>query len=108
MKAEELIRGRAYFMCGFFFRNRPIPEIESWIYVGVDNESDGMWHRFQDPISFYSAEWLAEVLEEEERSEPEVRIIRVRHQDIEMVYSLSELEEFVMTLRKEPHANETF
>jgi hypothetical protein len=108
MKADKLITGRTYFMCGYFFRHRPIPEIESWIYVGVDQESDGMWHRFQDPISFHAKEWLAEVSEGEDRTTPEERIIRVRHEDIEMVYSLSELEEFVTTLRNEPRADETF
>jgi hypothetical protein len=95
-------------MCGYFFRHRPIPEIESWIYVGVDQENDGPWHRFQDPISFHAKEWLAEVSEGEERREPEARFIRVLHKDIGMVYSLSELEEFVATLRNDPHADDTF
>jgi len=108
MKTEKLIHGRTYFMCGFLFRNRPIPEIESWIYVGVDHESDGTWHRFQDPISFHASEWLTEASEKEERNAPEVRVIRVRHDNLEMVYSLSDLEEFVLTLRKEPNANDTF
>ena len=108
MKADELVRGRTYFMCGYFFRHRPIPEIESWIYVGAEQEGDEVWHRFQDPISFHSKEWLAEVSEGEDRASPEARFIRVLHNDIGMVYSLLELEEFVTTLRSEPHANETF
>lgn len=108
MKAEELILGRTYFMCGYFFRHRPIPEIESWIYVGVDHESDGTWHRFQDPVSFHAKEWLAETSDDDDRAAPEERQIRVRLEDIEMVYSLSELEEFVTTIKNEPHAKDTF
>jgi hypothetical protein len=108
MKAEELILRRTYFTCGYFFRHRPIPETESWIYVGVRPRKRRNVAPLSNPVSFHAKEWLAEASDDDDRAAPEERQIRVRLEDIEMVYSLSELEEFVTTIKNDPHAKDTF
>jgi hypothetical protein len=108
MKAGQLIVGRAYFMCGYYFRDRPIPAIETWIYVGTESDEEGICHRFQDPATYYPDEYVKQIPDGENGELPEVDIVLVRDQDIEMVYDISELEEFVAGLRSEPNAKDVF
>jgi len=108
MKADQLVVGRAYFMCHYFFRHRPIPEIETWIYVGPESDEQGQWHRFQDPVTYHPDEYAKEVPDGEPVELPDVRVITVRDEDIELIYDLSGLEKFVAGLRSEPNSNDAF
>ena len=108
MEASELVVGKAYFMCGYYFRNRPVPTIETWIYVGPENEDGEVLHRFQDPATYYATEWNDMVPEGEEAELPEMQQVRVREEDLGLVSTLRELEEFVTTLRSEPNAHTAF
>ncbi|MFL6617595.1 MAG: hypothetical protein ACJ8MH_03285 [Povalibacter sp.] len=110
MEASELMVGRAYFACGYFFRNRPVPEIETWIYVGSEKSdvAESTVHRFQDPATYYWEEW-AEVVSEGERVESvETQQMLVEEENLGLIYTLRELEDFVAGLRSEPNADEAF
>jgi hypothetical protein len=110
MEASELIVGRAYFACGYYFRNRPVPEIETWIYVGPEksDKDEGTVHRFQDPATYYAEEWAQVVPECEEVEPPETQQMLVEEENLGLIYTLRELEEFIAGLRSEPNANEAF
>jgi hypothetical protein len=110
MESKQLVVGRAYFMCGYYFRNKPIPAIETWIYVGPEaaDGSSGIVHRFQDPATYYANDWAKVVPEGEKAEMPEMQQVRVSEEDIGLVSTIEELEEFVTTLRSEPHADEVF
>jgi hypothetical protein len=110
MQSDQLVIGRAYFMCGYYFRNKPIPAIETWIYVGPEaaDENSSIVHRFQDPATYYASD-SADVAPEGEKAElPEIQQVRVSEEDIGLVSTIEELEEFVTTVRSEPQADEVF
>ncbi len=117
MNAEELKVGRTYFACAYFIRNKPTPEIETWIYLGKnissgDSESEDSYHYFQDPESYYQREILDELTEEQaqEYENPESPIrMRVLESEVEgLVQDLKELKIFIEALSGELNADEAF
>ena len=117
MKPKDLKPGHAYFACAYFSNDKPVPEIETWIYIGAnisqeDATSGEVHHYFQDPESYFFDEMLSgltpEQAREYERPESPVHM-RVLDDDVEgFVQNLEELETFVSGLAREPNADQTF
>lgn len=113
--------GRAYFMCGFYLRHIPIPEIETWIYVGADvlknDNSDGQkYNYFQRPEVYFENEIREEYAEHDVEQDSEVEstlerssLIRVSEEDLDgLVYDYRGLCHWVSGLSKEPNAEDYF
>jgi ABC-type microcin C transport system duplicated ATPase subunit YejF len=108
MQAHQLVIGRAYFVCGYYFRNRPIPTIETWIYVGTTASTEGVAHLFEDPATYYAREWTEERPKEDKSEMPEAQRLMVNETDLDVVSTLQELEQFLAALRSDPNAAKAF
>lgn len=108
-------------MCGYYLRNLPTPEIETWIYIGAnifeeDATETETYHYFEHPTSYYAKKLSEESTEN--RNEDSVELeselqpakkIRVSDNDLEaLVYDYSELCEWVVSLESEPNADKAF
>lgn len=117
MKKEEFEIGKVYFECAYLCLKCPVPEIESWVYVGInifeeDKSEIEKCYYFQDPETYFSS-YIVEGLSKEQKEEYEIseqpRRMRVSENDVEgLVYDLSELKEFVQKLDKDPYAKKIF
>lgn len=117
MDIKDLKPGRAYFTCAYLLRHSPVPEIETWIYVGAnlldgDHRLDEVYHYFQDPGSYFMDQMLNRIAREHthefERADAPVRL-RVRESELgDAVQDLTELQMFVMGLSGEANAHKTF
>jgi len=113
MNARDLKVGRTYFTCGFPFRNRPIPSIETWVYVGLnvlpeDRGTDKRLHYFQDPRSYFAADLAEGHAPGEAPSVPEKALIRVEEEDLSGIDNLDKLVAFVNGLSNEPGSDAAF
>jgi len=120
-KKPHLTIGKAYFMCGYYLRDLPIPEVETWIYIGAnifeeDAVEKELYHYFEAPDTYFSKEISAENAkyndEESEETKSEQgppRRLRVADSELEaLVYDYQELREWVLDLEKEPNADKAF
>ena len=116
-KAPSLEVGKAYFMCGYYVRDLPIPEIETWIYIGSniyeeDKKGKDRYHYFEKPESYLAStiseerkmyangEEITEIIDNETN-----RKLRVKDSDIEaFVYDYKGLVEWVTALAEQPNA----
>jgi hypothetical protein len=67
MTAEDFQIGKAYFSCGYYVRSRPIPMIDTAIFLGKNIygvSEGGDHHYFQDPASYLREEQNFDLMEE--------------------------------------------
>jgi hypothetical protein len=112
MEKNKLRKGNVYFSCSWLSLAYPVPEIESYIYDGVGEESaiDGeIYHLFIDPEWYYLDTIVGELTEEQKTSytkPPGPKLIRVKESELsDLIYDLDELKSFVKELGGEPNAN---
>jgi len=121
MGAPKLRIGRAYFLCGYYLRNRPIPEIETCIYIGAnifeeDKAEKEPHHYFERPEAYFAKEIAEETAEyrssetdedaPEELKEPRFRV--AESELAALVYDYQGLRKWVVALGEEPNADEAF
>ena len=115
MEKDKLKKGNVYFSCSWLSLAYPIPEIESYIYDGIgDNtQNDGeIYHIFQDPEWYYLDAIMSELTEQQRSSYTKPsgpRFIRVKESELSgLIYDLEELKSFVGELGGEPNANNIY
>lgn len=120
-KKPKLKIGRAYFVCGYYLRDLPTPEIETWIYIGTnifdeDAPRKEPHHYFEHPDIYFSKEISEEnaMYKSDESIETPVEQqapIRLRVADSELeglVYDYRRLCKWVVELGSEPNADKAF
>ena len=120
-KKPQLKIGRAYFMCGYYLRNLPTPEIETWIYIGTNIFEDDVaenesYHYFEHPAIYFAkeiseenADYQGEESVEVESEQQPAQRLRVSDSDLEaLVYDYRELRKWVVGLGTEPNADKAF
>ena len=119
-KAPQLVIGRAYFCCGYYLRDVPVPEIETWIYIGQnifdeDQNIDQIFHYFEHPTEYFRAKMVLEYAQYDSSEENQVDEnrpvpkLRVSERDLEgLVYDYGDLLAWVDQLKEEPNADQTF
>lgn len=115
--------GRSYFLCGYYLRDLPVPEIETWIYVGTniyneDKTEPEPYHYFEHPSVYFSEEVSAEnsKYHNQEQEAPDVYSedplqmkLRVAESKLEaLVYDYAGMQEWVMALGDEKNADKVF
>ena len=118
MKSKEDFEvGKVYFECAYLSDKRPVPEIFSWVFIGVniykeDQEEKDKYYYFQDPETYfepYINEWLSQSGTKEIEEVDTPHKMRVSENDVEgLIYDLNELKEFVLELDKDPYAKEIY
>ena len=121
-KEPKLKVGRAYFICSFYLRNSPVPEIETWIYLGENllsgDQAEGAvhYHYFKRPEAYFWKEMaeesgrydLLEQVKDEEQDEAESKL-RVADSDLEaLVYDYEKLKSWVASLERQPNSETAF
>ena len=119
--ALKLQIGRAYFLCGYYLRNRPIPDIETWIYIGTnifeeDKTEEEPHHYFERPEVYFAKEIAEETAEyrsyeadgdtPEDLNEPRFRV--AESELVALVYDYQGLRKWVAALGEEPNADDAF
>ena len=120
-KKPTLKIGRAYFLCGYYLRNLPTPEIETCIYIGTnifeeDNLEKEPYHYFEYPniyfaekISEENAKFQNQETTEEQPEQQSPSKLRVADSELEaLVYDYHGLREWVIALGEEPNADQAF
>jgi len=115
MTPEEFEVGKLYFSCGFMLRFRPVPLIESAVFLGKNiygQVEGGDFHYFQEPGAYFREELNFEAIEHGERgySDEDGDGIFTVPSDCVSDYAtdLKGLQDFVQKLPKEPNASDLF
>ena len=115
LEKPELKVDRAYFVCGYYLRNMPIPNIETCVYVGSnlfesDASSSELMHYFKNPETYFAKEIASEHEDTlESQSDEQPRYIRIPESGLEaLVYDYEGLKKWVSQLGAEPNASDCF
>jgi hypothetical protein len=104
--AKDLVVGKAYFMCGYYVPDLPIPAFETWIYIGanvftVDMEAAEPIHYFEHPSVYFAKEIAAETSRYREHLESDddgddkpIPKLSVKESDLEaFIYDYKEMKD---------------
>lgn len=120
-KGPKLKTGRAHFPCGYYLRNSPVPESETWIYVGTnifdeDRTESQSYRYFERPGIYFAKERVREsrkygtgneVVEED--ADISERKLRIAESDLEaLVYDYLSMRKRVAESGREPNADSAF
>jgi len=115
MNADDFEVGKAYFSCGYYVRFRPVPMIDTAIFIGKNIygvPDSGDHHYFQDPACYFREERNFERMEEGVEgvsAEDDDGIFFVPSANVAgFMTDLQGLTDFVRRLESEPGALEAF
>ena len=111
MQPETFEIGKVYFEGSLLHPKYPIPEIETWIYVGknlfADDESDENVYYFINPQKYYEAD-LKQAIDDEAFFEEIDGYYVVRESDLDGIMAIDELAAWVVSLKEDEHADKAF
>ncbi len=113
MKPDKLITGKVYFMCGYENPGKPIPQIQTLVYLGKNlfkrDISEGDEYIFQDPQVYFIEDVTADDVKRHilDTSENSGRIT-VPQDSIDTVLSFDELLAWLETLRHAEGADQLY
>jgi len=116
MTADDFEIGKTYFSCGYVVRFRPVPIIQTAIFLGKNIfgvPESGDHHYFQDPAEHYREERNFEAMEEgldgDSDDEDGNGVYFVPSENVaDFMTDLKGLQDFVSRLAEERGATETF
>jgi hypothetical protein len=111
MQPQALEIGKVYFEGSFLHPAYPIPEIETWVYVGRnlfgDEEPDGNAFYFVNPQKYYEAD-LQEAIDDPAFFEDIDGYYVVAESDLDGIMTIDELAAWLAGLKRAEHAEKAF
>lgn len=111
MQPESFEIGKTYFEGSFLHPRYPIPEIETWIYVGqnlfADEAEDEDVYYFINPQKYYEADLKAAIQDDAFFDEIDGYYV-VRESDLEAIMDLEELLGWLASLKQAENADQVF
>ena len=111
MRPEAFEIGKVYFEGSLLHPKYPIPEIETWVYVGKnlfsDDGSDADVYYFTNPQKYYEED-LKQAIDDEAFFEEIDGYYVVRESDLDGIMDIDELAAWVVSLKDDEHADKAF
>jgi len=111
MRPEAFEIGKVYFEGSLLHPRYPIPEIETWIYVGknlfADDEAGEDAYYFINPQKYYEDD-LKKAIDDEDFFEAIDGYYMVLENDLDGIMDIDELAAWVVTLKDDEHADKAF
>jgi hypothetical protein len=116
MTPNELKEGMVFFFCGYSNPKYPVPEIETYVYIGKNvpknkQTTEQNEYVFEEPRKYFEKELLDGLSEDEKTNyvppEEPYRII-VPESSLNTLYDIDGLIRFLLESKKEPGAKDIF
>ncbi len=111
MQAENFVIGKVYFEGSFLHPEYPIPEIETWIYVGMnlfeEEAEEENAYFFINPQKYYEDD-LKPAIQDESFFEDIDGYYVVKESDLDAIMDIDELAAWLPALKGAENAEEVF
>ncbi len=111
MQPENLEIGKVYFEGSFLHPRYPIPEVETWVYVGcnlfADEDEEEDLYFFINPQKYYEED-LKPAIEDESFFDDIDGYYVVKQSDLDAIMSLGELAGWLNSLKHAEDADQAF
>lgn len=111
MKPENFVIGKVYFEGSFLHPAYPIPEIETWIYVGMnlfeEEAEDENVYFFINPQKYYEDELKAAIADDAFFEDIDGYYV-VKESDLDAIMDIGELSAWLPELKEAENADKVF